>query len=495
MAPLVARAPGRVNLIGDHTDYQGGLCLPMAIDREVRIEFEPRTDGRAVVTSDRADGVVELPADGAATPTLVDPPWGGTVAAILQVLARLGRAPVGLDAQVTSTVPLGSGLSSSAAFEVAFALACNTVAGFDLEGRDLALAAQEAEQLASGVPCGVMDQMASVFGRAGHALLLDCRTLSIEPVPIPDDAVITVVHSGLPRRLVDSAYAQRRAACEAAAARLGIETLRDATPQQVADDPIARHVVSENARVVTFVDALRADDLAAAGEQMLASHASLRDDFEVSTLELDSARRPRDGARRRRSAIDGSRIRRMHRRTRSGGAPVDRYRAIPLVHRPDGRTVSGACLRRRTVDRNGELMPSIFSRIIAGELPGRFVWKDDRAVAFLSIAPMMPGHTLVVPRDEVDHWIDLDPALAAHLFNVAQQIGRAQQLEWQPQRVGVLIVGEEVPHTHLHVVPINSPNELTFAHVDPSPDPTALDDAADRLRARLKELGRSEVSD
>jgi histidine triad (HIT) family protein len=139
-------------------------------------------------------------------------------------------------------------------------------------------------------------------------------------------------------------------------------------------------------------------------------------------------------------------------------------------------------------------MPSIFSRIIGGELPGRFVWKDDRAVAFLSIAPMMPGHTLVVPREEVDHWIDLDPALAAHLFNVAQQIGRAQQLEWQPVRVGVLIVGEEVPHTHLHVVPINSPDELTFAHVDPSPEAAALDDAADRLRARLRELGRSEVS-
>jgi len=140
-------------------------------------------------------------------------------------------------------------------------------------------------------------------------------------------------------------------------------------------------------------------------------------------------------------------------------------------------------------------MPSIFTRIIDGELPGRFVWKDDRAVAFLSIAPMMPGHTLVVPRKEVDHWIDLDPALAAHLFQVAQHIGKAQQLEWNPRRVGVLIVGEEVPHTHLHVVPINEPNELTFAHVDPSPASDALDDAADKLRARLRELGCKEVSD
>jgi histidine triad (HIT) family protein len=122
------------------------------------------------------------------------------------------------------------------------------------------------------------------------------------------------------------------------------------------------------------------------------------------------------------------------------------------------------------------------------------VWRDDRAVAFLSIAPMMPGHTLVVPREEVDHWIDLDPALAAHLFHVAQQIGRAQDLEWRPRRVGLLIVGEEVPHTHLHVVPINTPDELSFARARPA-DADALEAAARRLRARLRELGRTEASD
>ena len=138
-------------------------------------------------------------------------------------------------------------------------------------------------------------------------------------------------------------------------------------------------------------------------------------------------------------------------------------------------------------------MPSIFSRIIAGELPATFVWKDDRAVAFLSIAPMMPGHTLVVPREEVDHWIDLEPELASHLFVVAQTIGRAQDLEWEPRRIGMLIVGEEVPHTHLHVVPINSPGELSFGHVDRSPAPEALDDAAERIRARLRELGHAEA--
>jgi diadenosine tetraphosphate (Ap4A) HIT family hydrolase len=140
-------------------------------------------------------------------------------------------------------------------------------------------------------------------------------------------------------------------------------------------------------------------------------------------------------------------------------------------------------------------VPSIFSRIIAGELPATFVWKDEQVVAFLSIAPMMPGHTLVVPRDEVDHWIDLEPELAAHLFTVAQKIGRAQDLEWKPRRIGMLIVGEEVPHAHLHVVPINNPGELSFAHVDASPDPAALADAATRLRTRLRELGCSEVSE
>lgn len=138
-------------------------------------------------------------------------------------------------------------------------------------------------------------------------------------------------------------------------------------------------------------------------------------------------------------------------------------------------------------------MASIFSRIINGDIPGRFVWRDDRAVAFLSIEPMRPGHVLVVPRAEVDHWIDLEPDLASHLFAIAQQIGRAQQVEWNPRRVGVLIVGDEVPHTHIHVVPINAASELSFANVDRSPAPEDLDDAADRIRARLREMGRAEA--
>jgi histidine triad (HIT) family protein len=140
-------------------------------------------------------------------------------------------------------------------------------------------------------------------------------------------------------------------------------------------------------------------------------------------------------------------------------------------------------------------MSTIFSRIIAGDLPGRFVWKDDDVVAFLSIAPMMPGHTLVVPRAEVDHWIDLEAELAGHLFQVAQWIGRAQQRVWNPARIGMLIVGEEVPHTHLHVVPINSPGELSFSHVDPNPAAPELDAAAGSIRAELRAMGAAGVSD
>jgi histidine triad (HIT) family protein len=138
-------------------------------------------------------------------------------------------------------------------------------------------------------------------------------------------------------------------------------------------------------------------------------------------------------------------------------------------------------------------MPSIFSRIINGELPGRFVWRDDRVVAFLSIEPMRPGHTLVVPREEVDHWIDLEPALASHVFAVAQQVGLAQQAEWNPRRIGALIVGDEVPHVHIHVVPINAASELSFANINRSPNAEDLDDAAERIRTRLREMGRAEA--
>ncbi len=139
-------------------------------------------------------------------------------------------------------------------------------------------------------------------------------------------------------------------------------------------------------------------------------------------------------------------------------------------------------------------MPSVFTLIIDGEIPGRFVWKDDRCVAFLSINPLQPGHTLVVPRQEVDHWIDLDADLASHLFVVAQAVGRVQRDVFDPSRVGLMIVGDEVPHVHLHVVPIRHFRDLDFALAEQDADPAALDDAADRLRAGLLAAGHAEAS-
>lgn len=140
-------------------------------------------------------------------------------------------------------------------------------------------------------------------------------------------------------------------------------------------------------------------------------------------------------------------------------------------------------------------MTTLFTRIIDGELPGRFVWRDERCVAFLTIAPMGPGHALVVPRVEVDHWLDLEPDLAAHLMVVAREVGRAQQAAFSPTRVGLIIAGLEVPHTHLHVIPIESEADLDFARADHGASAESLDRAAERLRAALRDLGRPEVAD
>src|ERR1700675_3530292 len=140
-------------------------------------------------------------------------------------------------------------------------------------------------------------------------------------------------------------------------------------------------------------------------------------------------------------------------------------------------------------------MPTIFSRIIAGELPARFVWKDDSCVAFLSIRPLRAGHTLVVPRAEIDHWLDLDTALLAHLAETAQAVGRAQMAAFRPARIGLMLAGLEVPHCHFHVVPIRSVHDLDFGNQDPNPDPSAMDEAAQTIRRELRKLGYMQVSD
>ena len=240
-----------------------------------------------IARSSEFDDEVDIAADGRDEPPATRPEWGRPVAGVTRVLAELGRAPVGVELAISSTVPVGAGLSSSAAFEVACALALCDAAGFALAGTELALAAQRAEHVATGVPCGIQDQMTSVYGRADHAVFLDCRTLDVEHLPMPPRAERARRALGRPRTLDGSPYAQRRAESEAVAADLGLRVLRDATLDQVRDFPRGRHAVTEMQRVREFATALRARDLDALGPLMLASHASSRDDMEVSIPELD----------------------------------------------------------------------------------------------------------------------------------------------------------------------------------------------------------------
>lgn len=282
------RAPGRVNLIGGQVDYHEGWVVSLAIDRDVVVHARARADGRVVARSSDFDGEVNVAADGTDDPPATQPQWGRAVAGVTRVLAELGREPVGADLEISSTVPVGAGLSSSAAVEVVCALALSDAAGFPIAGVDLARAAQRSEHVATGVPCGIQDQMASVLGRADHAVFLDCRTLAVEHLRVPDELCVLVVHCGVPRTLEGSPYARRRAESEAVASHLGVRVLRDATFEQVRDIPRGRHAVTEMQRVHAFADALRSGDLAALGPLMLASHASSRDDMEVSIPALDT---------------------------------------------------------------------------------------------------------------------------------------------------------------------------------------------------------------
>jgi galactokinase len=285
---IAFRAPGRVNLIGGQVDFHEGWIVSMAVDRDVIIEVDARDDGRIVATSEELTGTVELAADGGAEPRSIDPAWGGVIGGVVRVLAEHGRLPVGATLRSRSNVPIGAGLSSSAAFEVACALALNQVAQFALKPMELALAMQRAEHIGMGVPCGIQDQISSVCAQADHALYLDCRTLVIEQLPLPRELRVLVVHSGIPRVLSETPYAERVAEAKTIAQQLGVRTLRDATLEQVRDNPRGVHAVSEIIRVRAFADALRAGDVSALGPLMLESHASSRDNMEVSIPELDA---------------------------------------------------------------------------------------------------------------------------------------------------------------------------------------------------------------
>jgi galactokinase len=275
-------APGRVNLIGEHTDYNGGFVLPIAIDRFTTVAVAPRDDTALNAHS------LQVPDDSG---------WTKYVDGIVRALADEGVDVGGADVLVDSTVPTGGGLSSSAALEVASAAALSAMAGGDLDPSRLARVAYRAETSYVGVPVGIMDQTVVATAEDGHALFLDTRSLETEHVPFDPVGAglrVVVIDSGIRHKLDDGRYGERRRQCEAAAAALGVDQLRDATPEQVEAAAIdetlrrrARHVVTEDERVLRAVAHLRAGDIRALGPLLLASHASLRDDFEVSIPELD----------------------------------------------------------------------------------------------------------------------------------------------------------------------------------------------------------------
>jgi len=285
---LATWAPGRVNLIGEHTDYSGGLVLPAAIQLGITVEVASVAD-EIRLTSSRDGAAEPFAADGSGAQATGWARYGQAVAA---ELAALGRAPVGLVASVDSDLPTGAGLSSSAALEVGIALALCAVAEFEVEPLRLALACQRAELRAVGVPCGILDQAACLLGQEGAAILLDCATLDYRLVHVPERAALVIVDSGVEHSHEESGYAQRRAELEHALSLVGAERSTQVTPAELDGlDPVSqrrlRHVVTENERVGLFASAFEAGDLETAGRLLGASHASLRDDYEVSIPELD----------------------------------------------------------------------------------------------------------------------------------------------------------------------------------------------------------------
>jgi galactokinase len=292
------QAPGRVNLIGDHIDYMGGTVMPMAIDRGTWLAADARDDRLISATSANLPevGRVEVEMDGERpTPSAG---WANYLVAMVYALRQRGATiPHGLDVQVYGTIPNGAGLSSSASLEMAFGVALNEWFDLGFTPTELAEAGRVAENEFIGVSSGIMDQLAIASGRRGYALAMDCEALSVEPVPMPVRDVVVVANTRKRRELVDSAYNQRRVAAEAAEAALGVGRLVDISPDDLpalldtldpALRPAARHVATEQHRVLAAVQALRAGDHVRVGELMRESHESLRDDYRVTGPELDA---------------------------------------------------------------------------------------------------------------------------------------------------------------------------------------------------------------
>ncbi len=294
---LVARAPGRVNLIGEHTDYNDGFVLPAAISVQTLVAARPRPDRRISVTAaDFAGATSSFALDEPIAPDATQS-WANYVRGMVSAIRAAGHAVPGADLAVAGNIPQGSGLSSSASLAVAVGTALSELGGLGLDPTAIALLAQACECDFVGTRCGIMDQLISARGIADHALLIDCRSLAATPVPIPEDMAILIVHSGVIRGLVDGHYNERRASCEAAAAKLRVTALRDADlPMLESHQGLlstiefarARHVITENARTLEAADALRAGDFAKLGKLFAASHASMRDDFAITLPPIDA---------------------------------------------------------------------------------------------------------------------------------------------------------------------------------------------------------------
>jgi len=297
-ATAAFRAPGRVNLIGEHTDYNDGFVLPIAINRETTILVAPREDRKVCIVSLAAEKPGKFDLEGEITPG--DPVWLNYCKGVAAGLLEKGIAISGADILMNTTVPIGGGLSSSASLEVATALALMHSTETPLKGMELALLCQKAEHEYAGMPCGIMDQAISILGKDGAALLLDCRSSETRLIPFNNpDLVLLVCNTNVKHSLADGEYAKRRRKCHEAADKLGVASLRDtdtATVARAGEDGVldgdhlrrARHVVGEIDRTLKAVEALDAGDYDSFGQLMYGSHKALSEDYEVSCDELDA---------------------------------------------------------------------------------------------------------------------------------------------------------------------------------------------------------------
>lgn len=295
LAPdLVARAPGRVNLIGEHTDYNDGFVLPCAIGASTMVAASKREDDSVhIVAVDFGNALDQFDLTGVVERN-AEQPWADYVRGMIMALQNDGHALTGANIAIAGNLPKGAGLSSSASLEVAVGKAMLALANIEIDRTRLAQIAQIAECDFVGTQCGIMDQLISAQGKPGHALLIDCRSLELMDAPVPDDVAIMIVHSGVTRGLVDGHYNERRRQCEAAAEAMGVSALRDANLDMLAAaglDAItaarARHVITENQRTLDAAAALAKNDLTALGALMAQSHASMRDDFEITVPPID----------------------------------------------------------------------------------------------------------------------------------------------------------------------------------------------------------------